>query len=152
MRIGIIVHSKTNNTYSVANKIAERLKNAGHTATVERVEPEKYTSEQNIKLKTKPDIGGYDMLVFGAPVWGFSLSPVMREYLSQLEGQRVCTASGFVTQQLPFSWMGGNRAIMQMRKLCAALEINMVKTGVVNWTNKKKDEQIEQIVTSFSAI
>ena len=37
MKIGILVHSKTGNTYSVAEKLEERLLKEGHLVTFEKV-------------------------------------------------------------------------------------------------------------------
>ena len=116
MNIGIIVHSHTGNTLSVAEKLKDRFLAEGHLVTLEQVTAvnEDPAAAANVELKTIPDIAGYDVLILGSPVRAFSLSPVMLLYLNQLpllQGKKI---SCFVTQQLPFAWMGGNRSIKQM--------------------------------------
>lgn len=86
MKIGIIVHSHTGNTLSVAQKIKEKLLTAGHSVNLEQVTAvnEDSVAAGKIQLKTIPDVSTYDILIFGAPVNGFSLSQVMKEYLLQI--------------------------------------------------------------------
>ncbi|MFA9380701.1 MAG: flavodoxin family protein, partial [Acetanaerobacterium sp.] len=111
MTIGIIVYSQTGNTFSVAQKLALRLSDAGHTASIIAVETAgEVPPAQRPTLKEIPDVSGYDAVVFGSPVHAFSLSPAMTvcmEQIASLSGKRTGL---FVTQQLPFAWMGGNRA------------------------------------------
>ena len=40
MNVGIIVYSKTGNTLSVAEKLQEAIRSAGHTVNIERIETE----------------------------------------------------------------------------------------------------------------
>jgi len=148
MKIGIIIHSQTGNTLSVANQIKERLSAAGYSVELEQVTAvdEKQPDPSKIKLKTVPETAGYDYLIFGAPVHGASLSPVMKVYLSQvqsLEGKKtIC----FMTEFFPYAWMGGNRAVGQMKAACSSKGANVVSAGVVNWSNRKRAGMIQAIV------
>jgi flavodoxin len=112
MQIGIIVHSNTGNTLLVAERLMEKLSSLGHRVSIERVSAinDDEQDVQNIRLSKKPEPGAYDVLIFGAPVRGFSLSPVMRAYLSgvTLSGKKTAC---FITQGFPSPWMGGNRAL-----------------------------------------
>jgi flavodoxin len=148
MNIGIVVFSQTGNTHSVALQLQEKLVEAGHAATVERVEisGELGSGAASFQLTTKPEVGAYDALVFGAPVMAFSLSPAMKSYLEQipsLEGKQVAC---FVTKQLPFHWTGGNRAIRQMRRICESKGGTVCGSGVVIWSSARREEMIADVV------
>ena len=148
MKIGIIVHSHTGNTHSVAGRLKEEFLAAGQTLPIEQVTAvdDGQAEAGKIRLRTIPDAGAYDVLIFGAPVRGFSLSPVMAAYLSQaasLRGKKVCC---FVTQYFPYPWMGGNRAIKQMKEICESKGCEVVETGIVNWSSKQRKKMIDELV------
>lgn len=154
MKIGIIIHSHTGNTLSVAQKLKEVLLAAGQSATLEQVTAlnDEQTDVNKIQLTKIPDAGAYDMLIFGAPVRGASLSPVMSAYLSQgpsLQGKKV---SCFVTEFFPYSWMGGNRAIRQMKKICEAKGAKVYETGIVNWSGMQRKRKITDTVEKLSRV
>jgi len=152
MKIGIIVFSQTGNTHSVALRLKEQLSAAGHSANVERVEisGELGRGATNFQLKTRPEVDPYDALVFGAPVMAFSLSPVMTSYLEQIASLQNRKVACLVTQFFPYPWLGGNRAIGQMRKICEMKGATVCGTGIVNWSRKRRDQQIAQVVDRLS--
>ncbi|MGC9530269.1 MAG: flavodoxin family protein [Candidatus Bipolaricaulaceae bacterium] len=152
MNIGMIIHSQTGNTYSVARKLEDRLKEADHTVFLERLEAIGQPSPRarDVRLRSVPDPEGYDALVLGAPVHAFSLSAAMQAYLKQigsLEGKRVAL---LVTQRLPFRWLGGNRAVRQMRKACRAKGAQVCGSGVVNWSRAGREQRIAEVVEGLS--
>jgi NAD(P)H dehydrogenase (quinone) len=151
MKIGMMVHSQTGNTYSVAQRLQERLLEAGHTVNLEKIVPvnEKEMKPEKIELLTNPTIDGYDILIFACPVWGFSLSAVMKVYLNQLSSLDHKNALCFVTQFFPFAWMGGNNAVKNMKELCKSKGIHVSETGVINWSNSKRSKSIEQLADQF---
>jgi flavodoxin len=144
MQIGIIVHSSTGNTLSVAERIKEKLTAAGHSVSIERVSAinDDEMDVQKVRLSGKPDIGAYDLLIFGAPVRGFSLSPAMRAYLSGIGSLKGKKAACFITQAFPAPWMGGNRSLKQMVDLLASKGSEPYGTGIVNWPNAEKREKL----------
>ena len=152
MKIGIIIHSHTGNTLTVAEKIREALFEQGHNAEVRRVRAvnEDPSSSVNLRLAEEPDAGAYDALVFGAPVRAFSLSPVMALYFKGLAPRESKPAACFVTQHFKRPWMGGNRAVKQMRAACAAAGAQVLHTGVVNWSGPLREQQTDEIVKRFS--
>ena len=152
MKIGIIIHSHTGNTLTVAERIKEALCERGHNAEIRRVcaENEDPSASGNLRLTEEPDVGGYDALVFGAPVRAFSLSPVMALYFKGLAPMGDKPAVCFVTQHFRRPWMGGNRAVKQMKAACAAAGAQVLHTGVVNWSGPLREQQIEEIVKRFS--
>ena len=152
MNIGIIVHSHTGNTLSVAEKLKDKFLAEGHLVTLEQVTAvnEDPAAAANVELKTIPDIAGYDVLILGSPVRAFSLSPVMLLYLNQLPSLQGKKISCFVTQQLPFAWMGGNRSIKQMKKAIISKKGTVDETGVVNWSSKKREDLITDIINRLT--
>jgi len=150
MNIGIIVYSQTGNTLSVAQRIEKALNTSGHKVSIERLEI--VSGGTNPLHKSVPDITHYDVLIFASPVHAFSLAPAMKNYLSQitdLTGKRIYC---FVTQQLKKAWMGGNRAVGQIKSICEEKGQNVIYSGVVNWSSGLREEQIEDIVTKLSSI
>lgn len=154
MNIGIIVHSFSGNTLSVAEKLAEKLKSMGHEVHIERIQV-KGGEQQNLAgftLENPPEAARYGALVFGAPVRGFSLSPVMSAYLkgiSPVTGKKVAC---FATKHFANNWTGGKSAIETMRKSCAEKGGNVVGTGVVFWKSSKKDAMTKELIESFSGL
>jgi flavorubredoxin len=148
VNIGIIVHSDTGNTYSVAKRILEALLREGHSVSLKKVIAidDKQKDIRKIQLKTIPDVGAYDALIFGAPVRGFSLSPVLSAYLSQIPSLQGKQIECFVTQFFPYPWMGGNRAIKQMKDICQLKNGKVIETGIVNWSSKHRNEKIDFLV------
>lgn len=151
MKIGIIVYSQTNNTYSVAEKLQEKLAVAGNEVNIEKVIPvgEVHPGSKNIKFENKPDVNEYDALIFGSPVQGFSLASAMKAYMEQMAPLQDKRIACFVTKKLPFNWTGGTRAIGQMKKICQAKGGIVYGTGIVVW-NKQRDEKIAEMVEEFS--
>lgn len=154
MKIGIIIHSHTGNTLSVAQKLKEELLTAGHSATLEQVTAinDEQTDVSKIQLNKIPDVGAYDMLIFGAPVRGASLSPVIAAYLLQGASLKEKKVSCFVTEFFPFAWMGGNQAIQQMKRICEAKGAKVYETGVVNWSSLQRKKKIADTVKKLSRL
>lgn len=154
MKIGIIVHSFTGNTLSVANKLMEALMNHGHTVTFERVVVQNENTNQsgNIVLEQAPDPSAYDMVFFAAPVRGFSLSPGMKTYLTQVASLQGKKAGCFVTQQLKYPWLGANHALRQMTGLIDQKGGETLATGSVSWSSKEKEALIDQLVAKMSGL
>lgn len=154
MNIGIIVHSQTGNTYSVAQKLQDKLLKAGHSADIERLIPvdEKQTDANNIRLKTIPDISKYDALIFAGPVRGFSISPALAAFLSNITSIKSQKVAIMVTQFLPFPKMGGNQAISQIKKICESKNAVVSGTGIVNWSSRRREQMITDVIEKLSSL
>lgn len=154
MKIGIIVYSHTGNTFSVAEKLEERLVAAGHSVKIEKVVAlnNKQRSASKIQLKSIPDISAYDALVFGSPVRGFSLSTVMTAYLLQVASLKGKSVFCYVTQFFPSPSMGGNRAIEQMKEMCESKGAKVSESGIVNWSNLRRGKMIRDIIEKVSGL
>lgn len=148
MKIGIIVYSQTGNTYSVAQKLKEKLVASGHMVNVERLTPvgDVQKDPKNVRFEKLPDLAGYDALVFGAPVQAFSLSAVMATYMKQLPSLQGKKIACFVTKGLPFAFTGGSRAISRLTKDSESKGGKVVGTGIVYWGKKDRENQITDIV------
>jgi flavodoxin len=144
MEIGIIVHSQTGNTLSVAERLIEKLTAAGHRAVIKRVSAinDDEIDIQKVRLSERPEIDEYDLLIFGAPVRGFSLSPAMQAYLAGVGSLAGKKTACFITQGFPFPWMGGNRSLRQLAELLANKGSAPYGTGIVNWPNAEKREKL----------
>lgn len=154
MNIGIIVHSQTGNTLLLAQKIKEKLSVAGHMVSIQRVSAanDEETDVGKIKLIEKPDISVYDALLFGAPVRGFSLSPVMQAYLSGIEPLRGKKAGCFMTHFFPYAFLGGNRALNQLCQAVQAKGAIVTGSDIVHWSKAAtRETQIEAVASKLSA-
>lgn len=154
MKIGIIVYSQTGNTYSVAQRLQEKLTAAGHAVQIERVVPvgDVHPGVKKLNFETLPAAGNYDALVFAAPVQAFTLAVAMSVYLRQLPALGNKKIACFVTMAFPYPWLGGNRAITLMNKICESKGGKVCETGIVNWSNKQREAQINGLVDIFSGL
>lgn len=153
MKIGIIIHSYSGNTYSVAQKLKEKLLKAGHLVEIERIKiiGGEQPNDKQFQIENPPEVNQYDAVVFGAPVRGFSISPVISAYMRQLSSLKGKKAACFVTKQLSFNWTGGNSAIAGMKNICESKGGNVAETGIVFWKSKNREKEIDALVEKLSS-
>lgn len=72
--------------------------------------------KKDVILEEIPELKQYDIIIFASPVQGFSISPVMATYLKQNHSMQGKNVVCLMTQLLPFPFLGGNRAMRQMKK------------------------------------
>ncbi len=149
MNIGIIIYSETGNNLAVAQRVAETLNAAGHTAEIKQVTiAKRENTSAAVTLKDIPSTDGYDLLIFGAPVQAFSLCRAMTLYLKQLGSIEGIPVGCFNTQGLNKKWMGGNRAFKTMQTLLLASgAASVTRVGHVHWKAKDRDQQIADLVS-----
>lgn len=154
MKIGIIVYSYSGNTLSVAQRIEQALRSAGHIVSLEMIEPVggDPNSPAPVELKSAPDINPYDTIIFASPVQAFNLARVMKLYLSELPSHTDKKAYCFVTQHLKKKWMGGKRAVKQISKACKEKGLDIISSGIINWSSRERDQQIDDLVSMFASI
>lgn len=154
MKIGIIIHSHTGNTYTVAIKLQEKLLVTGHLVDIKRLIPVdgEQSYAKNIRFEKPPDIEMYDVLVFGGPVRGASISPVLAAFLTQIKTLERKTVACLVTQFFPCKWMGGTRAIGQMSEICKSKGAIICGSGIVNWMSIQRDKKISDVVEKLSGL
>jgi len=153
MNIGIVVYSRTGNTYSVALRLRDKLLELGHCANIERIAPvdEKQADIKKIRFDALPALDAYEALVFCSPVQGFSLSAVMSAYLTQITSVGYKKTVCFVTKGLRSAWTGGNRSIASMKRALASSGAIVCATGIVSWSSKRRDDDITEMVERLSA-
>ncbi len=158
MYIGILVHSETGHTLSVAQRIEKQLAEMGHDCRIERVSALGETAQSRgqvklpVELNSPPDATPYDAVILGAPVWGFSLSKVMTAYINQLPRLSGKKTGCFITQHFARPIFGGNRSLRHLKDACRYKGAEVYASGIVNWSNPRREEQIENLVRSFSQI
>jgi len=152
MNIGIIVHSQTGNTYSVASKLKEKLVTLGNEVELERLKVigEDKPGKKDVTLEKIPETGKYDTIIFASPVQAFSLSPVMSTYLKQINSLKGKNIGCLMTQYFPFPFLGGNRAIRQIINKCKSKGAIIFSTGIVNWSRPGREKNISQIVENIT--
>lgn len=151
MVIGVLVHSLTGNTLSVAEELQKKLLAGGHKVELKKLEPEGGEDKNEIDItrihfNPAPGISGYDKVILAAPVRGFSVSPVLAAYLSRIDSMKGLKVDLFVTQAFPYAWMGGNRAIRQMKAICEKKGAQIENTAVINWRSKKRNANIHEVI------
>lgn len=151
MNIGIIIHSKTGHTHSAAEKLQEKLLKAGHSVSIEKLSPvgDAYPGIKNLQLQNHPKIDEFEGLVFAAPVWAFTVSPVMAAYLEQLISLRGKKAACFVMMGFPFAWMGGNQAIAKIKKMVGAKWGTILETAIIGRSGND-EKAVEKMVETLS--
>ncbi|MCL2182320.1 MAG: hypothetical protein FWB85_02475 [Chitinispirillia bacterium] len=118
MKIGIVLHTVSGHTLKFAQAIRDRLVEKGHEADLSGL---KVVGSPRIgflpggggqfSIKSPPELDEFEVVLIGAPVWGFKPSSVIMKYLvedvKRLKGKR---ALSFVTMM----GLGGKRAIAMM--------------------------------------
>ena len=125
MKTAVIYYSFTGNTHRVAQVIIDILKNKGEEAIAVRIRPlkevtsflgqckEAFFAKKPELYKTLLDLGDFDRVILGSPVWAFRPAPAINSYLekcSSLEGKE---AISFVTYG---SGAGKGRALGIMKR------------------------------------
>jgi flavorubredoxin len=153
VNIGIIVHSETGNTLSVARKLEEKLVAAGHSVTLEHLKiiGEARPGRDDFSYETLPDTGEYDALVFASPAQAFQLAVGMGAYLKQVPALQGKQVGLLVTEAFPWPWLGGNRAIRQMTAVCEEKGATVSASGIVNWMNRRREQMIVDVTDRLSA-
>ena len=148
MNIGVVVYSWSGNTRAVADRLKPALEAAGHAVHVVSVPlaAERERGSREFTLAELPDLEPFDGIIFVAAVEAFSLSPVLAEYLKHVEPLRGKRVGCLVTQQLPYRWLGGNRAIRQMKRLCTAKGATVAGSAIVSWASSRREPSTVQAI------
>lgn len=152
LNIGIIVYSQSGHTLEVCEQLKERLIRESHSVTLEQITVVggRTPTTKEFELGDKPGIEPYDAIIFGSAVEAFSLSAVLARYLNGLGSLQGKQVACLVTQQFPYSWMGGNRAIRLMKKICQSKGAMIRATGIVNWAKSRREKTMAAAVAHLS--
>ena len=154
MKIGIIVHSQTGHTLLVGERIREKLQADGHEVQLRRMqnlEEGETKKPAAVQLDSLPETARFDALIFGAWVQAFTLCPGFTKYVEQIPDLGSENVSCFLTQQFRYKWMGGNRAMAKMKTLLEAKGAVVNSTAIINWSHKKREQQIEELAEHFTS-
>lgn len=151
MDIGIIVYSKSGHTFAVATRLKDRLSAMGHTVALERIVAAGPTrpGAASVVLKTAPDVGRYDALVFGCPVNGGLPAPPMRSYLEQLPSLRAKKVACLVTGFFKAAW-GRDQTSAAVREICESKGADICGSASVGWFNVRRKRDIAQAVDALA--
>lgn len=152
MNIGIIVYSQSGHTLQVCEQLKERLIGEGHSATIDQVTVAggRTPKTKEFSLASKPSADPYDAVVFASYVEAFSLCQPMSRYMNGLDSLEGKQVTCLITQQFPYPWMGGNRAMSQMQKLCTSKGAVVRAGAVVNWAASRRDKTMTAAVKRLS--
>lgn len=152
MNIGIIVYSQTGHTLEVCEKLKERLIGKGHSVALEQITVAggRTPKTKEFELEAKPNVETYDAIIFASYVEAFSLCAVMARYLKQIGSLQGKQVACLTTQQFPYPWMGGNRAIGQMKKNCQSKGATVSTTAVINWAKSQREGTMAAAVNQLS--
>jgi hypothetical protein len=67
-------------------------------------------------------------------------------YLTQVASLQSKKVACLVTQFFPYPWMGGNRAINQMKKICESKGAVVFGSEVINWSSSRRNLKIIEAV------
>ncbi len=149
MKIAIVIYSNTGKTEAVAKRVQASL-SSSHDITIEKIiiKDEKPFETSKISFDYVPDLEKYDALIFGAPVWAFRLTHVMKQFFERnpkLEDKPVAV---YAMQGLPWAIFGGNRAIRTFKKYCKNAE-SCISAGIVSEKGHKKEVKFNRVVSNL---
>ncbi len=149
MKIGIIVYSETGNTIFVAERLKENFIKEKYEVDIKAIEKldSAIKDPNKIIIKDIPDLDCYDVLIFGAPVHGFTLAPAFKAYLKKLPSIKEKIVYCYVTKALPTKRFGGLKAIKIMEESILSYGGMLKKTAIINW--KKHQTQIPNLIEEF---
>ncbi len=151
MNVAILVYSHTGNTLSVANRLKTELASKGIAADLLQIKADNEDpNAREFNLVVAPDVSAYQHLVFATPVRGFQISPIMKRYLESLPTLSGKKIACFVTHQFPRAFLGGNQTINAMKKIIAKKGGVVSQQGVIDWSNKKRETQIQDLIRDLS--
>ena len=118
MKALVVIHSQSGNTAAFARGLAHNLRLRGHNSDVALLRPQGRLRPRmgTVSLARTPSIEGYDTLLCGGPVWGFTASPVILTFLRLQESLHGIRVFNFVTKGLPFAFTGGSQALAAMNR------------------------------------
>lgn len=150
MKIGIIYYTESGHTLQVCEALKQQLTLDGHETELKPVTV--YDIKSNKTLKDRPSTEGYDFIIFGTPVQGYSLPRPMAEYLNSITLSENQNIGCIITQYFKLSWMGGNHTKRQLLTALEKYHPHLYAYSIIHWSSKRRNEQISKTVSKFSNI
>jgi flavodoxin len=153
MKVIILVHSRTGNTFKVAKLLRDKLVLQNHYVVIEKLEVENDNEQDpnRIIIKNVPSIDEFDVVILGSPVRGFSLSPAMKYLLKNIDGLDKKVVLSYMTQFFPKASLGGNQAIKQLRIILQKNGVELKYSKAINWMfETKRNQLINTVIQDIS--
>ncbi len=153
MKTGLIIYSYTGITLKIATEIQTKLIKAGQEVVLISLKAKNENPNSTvIELLDQPDLSSFDQIIFGSPVRGFQVSPIMKAFLEKTPSLNNKKVACFVTHAFPYAWMGGNTAIKMMKDLVFKKDGIVVSTGIIDHSKKPSEAQVTDLCERFSKI
>lgn len=123
MRIGVIYYSVTGTTEEFARRIYNGLIKEKHQVELIKIKTDKPITvpRQDFKITNELDFAGFDLVLFGGPVWAFSACPVIMEAIKKSKNLSDKKVVPFVTMGFPLKFLGGTQAIRKITRAVAEM-------------------------------
>jgi len=150
MKVGIVLHTVSGHTLKFAQAIRAKLQEKGHEVDLSGL---KVIGTPRVgflpggggrfSIKSPPELHEFDVVLIGAPVWGFKPSPVIMKYLQEdvqkLKGKK---ALSFVTM----GKFGGKRSIEMMNAELEAAGADILEGEALEWFFRVKADRLAEAV------
>ena len=150
MKILVAYHSKTGNTKTFAEMIAQALRDSSHDADLHQLQTTEPLPDnvppgfKNFTIKPGTDPADYDAIFLGGPVWAFSSAPVALKYCNELANLNGKLFMPFTTMAFPFSFLGGNRTLRQLAKPAASKGMKILPGSVICYMKRDPELQMQK--------
>jgi hypothetical protein len=134
----------------VALEIKKVLELANHQVRLEEITVYNIASDKT--LKDIPSMEGYDILILGTPVQGFSLPVPVQDYLKRTEIPKRQKLGVLMTQYFKVGWLGGNHTMRQLLSAVAYANPDLYGYGIVHWSSRRRETQIKDLVKILTNI
>jgi len=161
MAIGIVYYSRTGNTRTAAQILAEKLRTQQATVDLIEIEAVKrpgfFTAgraamkEKELPIKnTNVDLGKYETLLVGSPTWGGCCSPYIKTFFSSAKNVKGKKTAMFITGGGKPEPQGKPRQMMQQSLTDAGMKTTDVFLGLQMGKGliKEGEQQIDGFVQS----
>ena len=125
MKVAIVFYSFSGNTKRAAMFLQERFTNRGVQCTMVDLRPEKeeksffkqsvqaFLKKEVLLEKRNKIVSEYDFIIFGSPVWAFTIAPALRSFLDNIVGFKKQKVACFLTYG---SGLGKDKALSELER------------------------------------
>jgi len=162
MTIGIVYYSRTGNTRTVAQLLAEKLKQQKASVDLIEIEAVKrpgFFSAGRAAMKqlelpiknTNVDLGKYSTLIVGSPTWGGCCSPFIKTFFSSAKNINGKKTALFITGGGLPDPQGNPRQMMQqyLSNFGANLSDSFLGLQMQKGKMKEGEQQVDRFVESI---
>jgi flavodoxin len=158
MRVAIVFYSFSGNTKKVALFLKEKLEVKDIKVEVIELKPKKEESSffkqaRDASLKKRPqllpceyNLGKYDRVLFGSPVWAFTITPPLRSFLDKVEGLQNKEVCCFLTFG---SGVGKGKALKELENILKRKEAKILFFKTLSGSRTEDKDYLERELASF---